>query len=922
VLNDELAKEAALQQVATNKDKIDELKLEIELVGASNKVRAERLAILQAEQYIRDKGITDPQDKSDVTKSYVDAAIAANDLATAQDLYNKALSYTADLLEVMNQRAQTVANTLSNAFGNLGSGLGQAITALTAFAAEQAKLDQAHAEAVKAGLSDEKEANLYRQNSLNNQLAGTAQLIGGLKSMFKEHSIGYKAMEAAERAFAIIQAISTIKSIAAGAAKMFSQLGVWAFPAVAAMIAVMASLGFRGGGSSAKPPTSAQDVQAAQGAGTILGDATAKTDSIAHSLALTAANTNKMLDYDNQQLRALRGIENSIGMLAAQVAKELAVGGSFDTSKFNLGTSTSGGLLGLFSTTKTTSLYDQGLQFNPTSLANAIANGISGATYQIVETVKKNSGFLGIGGSTTTSYSTTTGALDPDLQNQIGLILGQLRDSVVGAAKVLGLDVQAALDQFQVEIGKISFKDMSSAEIEKALESVFSKVADQMAGFAVSGLEQFQKAGEGLFETLQRLAKDYTTIDVALKSIGKTFGSVGAASIAAREHLIALFGSLEAFVDQTAFYQQNFLTDAQAIAPIQAQVKATLASLGLSSVDTIAEFNQVVQGIDLTTSAGQQLYASLMALAPAFYQVEQYQDQQAQAAAALAKQKAQLEIQLLQAQGKATEALAKQRQMELAALDPTLRALQQQIYQAQDVAAAKGNLVDAYKRERDELQATIDKYSEVSKSLRDYRQTLFGGPQGGLTYNQALANLMRTGSLAAAGDQTALGDLQGVSKDFLDVARSGAGSLEQYQRSVALVARYVDQGIAAADGHASTAELQLDQMKTQVSKLVDIDDHVLSVADAIKELNQLLKPVQAPPTTGTATGGSGQPGSGQSPGGGDRDHSSKLDQILGTIRQVATNTKHTARLHSNWDRGGSLAVATDPDAPISTTSAT
>jgi hypothetical protein len=52
---------------------------------------------------------------------------------------------------------------------------------------------------------------------------------------------------------------------------------------------------------------------------------------------------------------------------------------------------------------------------------------------------------------------------------------------------VLGLDVQAALNTFQVEIGKISFKDMSADEISKALEAVFSKVADQMAGFAVEG---------------------------------------------------------------------------------------------------------------------------------------------------------------------------------------------------------------------------------------------------------------------------------------------------------------------------------------------------------------------------------------------------------------------------------------------------
>jgi hypothetical protein len=47
------------------------------------------------------------------------------------------------------------------------------------------------------------------------------------------------------------------------------------------------------------------------------------------------------------------------------------------------------------------------------SVGDIIANGISGSTYQIVEKIKKKNGFLGIGGGTKTSYTTTTGALDP-----------------------------------------------------------------------------------------------------------------------------------------------------------------------------------------------------------------------------------------------------------------------------------------------------------------------------------------------------------------------------------------------------------------------------------------------------------------------------------------------------------------------------
>jgi hypothetical protein len=122
----------------------------------------------------------------------------------------------------------------------------------------------------------------------NNRLAGTIAFVGGLKTMFKEHSTGYRAMEAAEKALAVIQAIQTIKSIAAGAAKMFSQLGVWAFPAVAAMVAVMAGFGFSGGSSTQTAPTSPDDLQKAAGTGTVLGSPKDKSVSIANSLEIVA----------------------------------------------------------------------------------------------------------------------------------------------------------------------------------------------------------------------------------------------------------------------------------------------------------------------------------------------------------------------------------------------------------------------------------------------------------------------------------------------------------------------------------------------------------------------------------------------------------------------------------------------------------
>ncbi|KAK0358308.1 hypothetical protein LTR94_035926, partial [Friedmanniomyces endolithicus] len=54
------------------------------------------------------------------------------------------------------------------------------------------------------------------------------------------------------------------------------------------------------------------------------------------------------------------------------------------------------------------------------------------------------------------------------------------------------------------------------------------------------------------------------------------------------------------------------------------------------------------------------------------------QEEAADAARRLAEQRADLEIQLLEATGRSAEAVARQREMELAALDASLRPLQQQ----------------------------------------------------------------------------------------------------------------------------------------------------------------------------------------------------------------------------------------------------
>jgi hypothetical protein len=895
-----------------------------------------------------------------------------------------------DTLRQISEQASATGDALADSFGKAGEVFGALLERTARYAEAQARV----AEEVAAGQKTEKSAEMELATLRNRNIVAT---LSGLKSLFKEHSAGYKAMEAAERAFAVIQAINTIKSVAAGAAKMFAQLGVWAFPAVAAMVAVMAAFGFSGGSSSQRAPTSPEDLQKAAGGGSVLGDAAAKSASIANALELMAKNSTKGLDYSSAMLGELRKIQSGIGNLAAALAVSLNLkGGFFDPAMLGLGTKTSG-IQGLFGSKTTTSLYDQGITLNAASLAQIMEQGISGVTYNVIETIKKKSGFLGIGGSTKTSYSTTTGALDSSITAQIDAIIGDLYTSIVGAAKVLGLDVAAALQQFQVEIGQISFKDLTGQQITDELNAVFSKIGDEMAGFAVAGLADFQKVGEGLFETLMRLAKDYLTIDVALKSIGMTFGSVGASSIAMRESLIELAGGLDAFVAQVNFFYDHFLSDAQKLAFAQQQVDAGFQALGQSVPASIADFANLVTGLDLSTDAGQAAFEALMQIAPAFYDVATAADQlakksqdlqvqllQAQgdtagatalqrqialaaldpslqdlqkqvwaaqdaaAAAATAQQLAnkqtELQIQLLQAQGKATQALALQRKMELDALDPSLRGIQQQIYRAEDIAKAKDDLVAAYRREADALQQTADKFRVFAKGLREFRDSLFLSGGSGPSTAQALIRLMHQSGLAAGGNEDALGGgLQDAASTYLTAAEASARTLLDVHRARALVARQIDQAIGGADAKATIAEMQLKQLHDQVSKLADIDDHVQSVTEAIKALTLLMFPGSAAAAGGhkghavtkdeiLAAIANGQyvlPPSPIAPSGhharSGRDHLAALDEIKESLAAIGANTataavsgNKVARLFGRVERNGSLAVSADDDTPLPT----
>jgi hypothetical protein len=177
---------------------------------------------------------------------------------------------------------------------------------------------------------------------------------------------------------------------------------------------------------------------------------------------------------------------------------------------------------------------------------------------------------------------------------------------------------------------------------------------------------------------------------------------------------------------------------------------------------------------------------------------------------------------------------------------------------------------------------------------------------------------MQTGALAATGDETALGGIQDAASKFLSIAEANAGSLQDVQRAKALVARYIDQAIGGADNQVSIAQQQLDQMKTQVGALIDINDSVLTVAQAIQQLNAILRPASTTPTgTGTGTGGGGT----RTGGGGPVNQrlQDSIDKLHRAVVAGTLSSNHTARILDRVTNGGdSMVVRTDSDTPLNT----
>lgn len=234
-------------------------------------------------------------------------------------------------------------------------------------------------------------------------------------------------------------------------------------------------------------------------------------------------------------------------------------------------------------------------------------NGFNGNTVQ---------DFLQKGGWFRSDKRTQTStAVDGALGKQLGGAYDAIKAASADFAKTLGINADSIATRAQ-SLSIALTKDQAANE--KAIADFFLGVGDTIAKELLPTIADFAKEGESASGALQRIATNYAFVDAALNALGLSFGAVGVDSISARERLVELSGGLESFGKGAAYFAQNFLSEAERLAPVAKTVEAALAALDLSDIKTRDQFKETVLALDLTTESGAKTYASLIGIAEKF----------------------------------------------------------------------------------------------------------------------------------------------------------------------------------------------------------------------------------------------------------------------------------------------------------------
>jgi polyhydroxyalkanoate synthesis regulator phasin len=413
---------------------------------------------------------------------------------------------------------------------------------------------------------------------------------------------------------------------------------------------------------------------------------------------------------------------------------------------------------------------------------------------------------------------TDTKALTDEMVKQFTQGLGAIESASSSFASALGVQADWVKDYSKVFDLKLTG---DATKDQQAVTDFFSGIGDEIAKKLVPNLDDLSKSGETASAALERLATDFRGTDQIAQllgfSAGSLFGSAGLESAKAREQLIDLAGGLSALSSQAAFFNQNFLSDAERIKPVAEALDKALASLGLATIPTTREQfkalvdNLITSGAAASESGAKQL-DSLLALAEAFAQVHPAAD-----AAAEAVDKA----------AAAMQAMKDSASSLLGGVDDAYSVLQKVV--SREKSSLQAN-IDAHTEAANRLQGLSQVLHSTLDSMGSTEQKLLGRANAQAEIRADLAITKAGGALSDAQVESLKKALGAVAQD----ASSQYSSYYDYMRDLAQTKSDIAQLAGVTDNSLSVEQRSLSALQDQLKRLDDIVTNGQAQIDALR----------------------------------------------------------------------------------------
>lgn len=455
-------------------------------------------------------------------------------------------------------------------------------------------------------------------------------------------------------------------------------------------------------------------------------------------------------------------------------------------------------------------------------LTAEVANGGFGSFSYRYE--KKDGGWFG-----SDKKRTTYTPIDQETNQALNDTYDAVESGVVSLFERLNLSVsEAALAGINIARKNISTKGKTEEEIQQAISDWFTAAGESIntqlnaalgtgLDYDLAGMQAFVGNLEGVNEVLRYL--DVTMYDM----------SVAGGKLA--EALSAAAGGLDALATNSATYYDAFFSEAEKVEDTIDSIKRAFEAADVELVGSREAYRAMVEDIDLTTEAGQQMFATLMALsgqAATYYDILE----------ARAAQSAELARQAAEA---AAQALAMAIR---GGVDIAFSALQRSIAKQQsDINAAvrrTNNNITALTGISNTLSEALKKLTSSStESVRAIRA------QAVMQLNSAVVQVRSGRSV------TSIEGLSDAVNTAANIDTAIYGSLADFEREQGRTANLIQELGKAAGKELSIEQLslrvyesqlsalkeQLDFAQSQLDALNGIDNSIIGVADAVNAMN-------------------------------------------------------------------------------------